>query len=106
MKNEEIEQFIAQNKWTYAKTYAQTIPHEWIIRPKVKEKFDDFIKVIRERGVKARFFKREYTYFEFGNYYYWVMNSLTETDFIINRASKDTYELKELNGQLYMFKKS
>lgn len=104
MKIEEIKDFIEKNTWTWAKSY-RNIPHQWIIRPNVKEKFDDFIQVIREKGVKAKFFKREYTYFEFEGYFYWVMNSLTEKDFIINRASTETYELRNINGTLYMYKK-
>lgn len=105
MNEQEIEHFIQENKWTYAKTYANFLPHEWIIRPKVKEKFDDFIKTIRAKGIKARLFKKEYVYFDFGEHYYWVMNSNTEKDFIINRASKEHYELRNYNGKYYMFKK-
>lgn len=105
MNEQEIQDFIGQNRWICAKTYASFLPHEYIIRPKVQEKFDDFIETIRKNGIKAQLFKKEYIYLDFGNYYYWVMNSNTEKDFIINRASKEYYELRNYNGKYYMYKK-
>lgn len=105
MTEQEIKDFIEGNEWIFAKTYAKFLPHEWIIRPKVQKKFDDFVETIREKGINAKFLKKEYTYFDFGKYYYWVMDSRTEKDFIINRASKDLYELRENGGKYYMYKK-
>ena len=105
MTEQEIKDFIKQNEWVFAKTY-QFLPHEYVIRPKVKEKFDDFIETIQKNGIKAYFFSKEYIYFDFDGYYYWTMNSNTEKNFIINRASKELYELRiGENFKFYMYKK-
>ena len=40
MKNnwpEELERFIKTQEWTFAKTYAQTWPHEYLVKERVDE---------------------------------------------------------------------
>jgi hypothetical protein len=37
--------FVAQVKWTFAKTYASTWPHEYIVRSRVDE--DLFIRLVQ-----------------------------------------------------------
>ena len=34
---EELERFIKTEKWTFAKTYAQTWPHEYLVKERVDE---------------------------------------------------------------------
>ena len=102
MTEQGIRDFIAQNRWIFARTYAKFLPHEYCLRENATEKFDDFVVAIRENGVKAKFFSKFYTYLEVDNYFYWTMGDDAK---LINRASKDNYELREINGQLYMFKK-
>jgi len=60
---EDLEQFIRTAEWTYAKTYAQTWPHEYLVKERVDEgMFLDMIRHIRKHGYKAAFYRREHTY--------------------------------------------
>lgn len=105
MTEQGIRDFIAQNRWIFARTYAKFLPHEYCLRENATEKFDDFVVAIRENGVKAKFFSKYYIYLEVDGYFYWTMGNPIEETTLINRASKDNYELLEIKGQLYMFKK-
>ena len=105
--------FIGKNKWTFAKTMAK-IPHEWVCKNNLDEKskidFDYFVSYIREKGFKAVFFHTTYTYLEIDGYYYWTMGYPLDQTIIINRASLDIYEAREVTlsdgrKRTYMFMK-
>lgn len=78
-----VEKFINRNKWVFAKTMSE-IPHYYIVRDSLfeddKKLFDEFDMFIRKNGYTKKFFSKQYTYFNIGNYRYWVIES------ILNRA--------------------
>lgn len=75
-----IKPFIDSCTWTFAKTMAR-IPHEYIVREKVKaEDFDRLAEFIKNNSVPEKFFKKTYYYSYIGSYKYWVIEN------IINRA--------------------
>ena len=102
----EIKKFIEEVPWTFAKTYAKTWPHEYIIKKKVDEKkFYKLAEHLRVFGYLAPFYSQKYHYFDDhsvdGIMTYWTLCpppsdpqwfSLFETQ-VINRCTKEnTYE--------------
>ncbi len=89
-------EFIEKQKWTSAKTYAKTAPHEYIVRDKIvgnDEEFVNAVMTIREKGFRAKFWSKEYIYLHYNGFFYWTMGEPIERTIIINRCSKDNYEL-------------
>ncbi|MDP2638419.1 MAG: hypothetical protein Q8P26_05145 [Candidatus Levybacteria bacterium] len=79
-----VEKFIIRNKWVFAKSMSE-IPHYYIVRDNLSEDdkkiFDEFDAFIKKNGYTAEFYSKQYTYFNIGNYKYWVMEN------ILNRAT-------------------
>lgn len=105
MTDEEIKNFVVENHWVFAKTYAKTLPHEYVVRKNVKSHFNEFVSDIRNKGFKAYFLEKEYIYLKFEYYFYWTMGNPVNETIIINRAHTRDYDLKEIDGKLFMLKK-
>ena len=88
--------FINESTWIFAKTYAKTWPHEYIVKDKVDEKlFLDFVEHIRAYGYLGKFYKKDITYFDDSDMVYWTMGAPIEETTIINRCRKEqTYEYR------------
>ena len=93
---DEIESFIGNSSWIFAKTYAQTWPHEYIVQEKVDN--DLFLKLadhIDTYGREEYFYKKKMTYFDYDGRVYWHMEN------IINRCLEaDTYWVREKSDRL------
>jgi hypothetical protein len=91
-----LKQFIEQTPWTFAKTYAKTWPHEYIVQEKVdKELFLLLAHFIETNGYVSHFYKTAQTYFDYNGRTYWRMGN------IINRCDeRDTYHRREKDGRL------
>ena len=89
--------FVNRFKWTFAKTYADKAPHEYIVLEKVgleyKAEFINTGGFIREAGFKAYYFRRQGFYYILGDNYYWTMDENVEDTNLINRAKLSDYEL-------------
>ena len=98
----ELRAFTANSEWTFAKTYAKTWPHEYIVRERVDE--DLFIRLvqhIREHGYEGRFYHRKITYYDEDGLTYWTMGAPINETTIVNRCPKEnTYEERLKNGTL------
>jgi hypothetical protein len=91
-----LREFVDSARWTFAKTYAATWPHEYIVRNRVDEAlFLSLVLHIRTHGYEARFYARTITYFDDRGLVYWTMGApVTETT-IVNRCGKEqTYEYR------------
>jgi hypothetical protein len=93
---EPLRQFIAESKWTFAKTYATTWPHEYIVESQVDgERFAALAKHIDTHGYQAHFYRTQQTYYDYDGLTYWHMGN------IINRCPKsETYERRKAEGRL------
>ena len=93
---DEIKEFINNTQWTFAKTYADTWPHHYIVRDRVDEKlFLETVRHIRRFGYEGRFYKKKITYFDEDGLVYWTMGAPVEETTIINRCTKEnTYEYR------------
>lgn len=99
---DDLRDFVNSCQWKSAKTYAQTWPHEYIVRDRVDR--DNFIKLvqhIRAHGHPAPFYQKTYTYFNEDGKLYWTMGDSLEETTIINRCrEEDSYEQRLKDGRL------
>jgi hypothetical protein len=100
--SDELKDFINNSDWIFAKTYAKTWPHHYILRDRVDEDlFIKMVKHIRRYGYGGPFYNKQYIYFEEDGYVYWTMGAPIEETTIINRCTKEnTYEYRLKMGTL------
>jgi hypothetical protein len=92
----ELKVFVDEASWTFAKTYAQTWPHEYIVRDRVDEVlFFSLVSHIRKHGYEGRFYRKAITYFSEDGMVYWTMGAPLEETTIVNRCREEqTYEYR------------
>ncbi len=84
---DKLTRFIDESKWIFAKTYATTWPHEYIVREQVDEKlFVELARHIRSHGYAGKFYKKDMIYFNHANKMYWTMGAALSETTIINRC--------------------
>lgn len=93
---EKLKNFIIEQNWIFAKTYAETWPHEYIVKERVdNDKFIELAYHIDQFGYEDYFYKMKQTYFDYDGFTYWHMEN------IINRCiEKDTFHRRKLEGRL------
>jgi|ERR1035437_707300 hypothetical protein len=98
---DDLRQFIATSKWTFAKTMPEW-PHEYIVRERVDERFfEQMVRHIRLNGCEGAFYKEKYIYFENDGMLYWTMGAPIDETTIINRCKKEnSYECRLNKGTL------
>jgi len=91
-----LEMFIDSNQWTFAKTYAETWPHEYIVQEQVDiVQFDKLGKFIDENGTPDYFYQKQMIYLEHDGRVYWHMEN------IINRCPvEETYSRRKSENRL------
>ncbi|MBI3685311.1 hypothetical protein HY250_02805 [Candidatus Azambacteria bacterium] len=56
-----LKKFIKGNTWIFAKTYAKTAPHEYVVYDNLdaerQKEYDWFVKQIEEKGVDEKFYR-------------------------------------------------
>ena len=107
---DDLMSFINSVKWTNAKTYTDTWPHEYIVKKHVnKALFLKLTKFIREHGYQDSFYDNVYTYMELNKLVYWTMVPPVDDpgwypatdETIINRCPKEnTYSRRLRNNTL------
>jgi hypothetical protein len=93
---DEIKDFIKESIWQFAKTYAKTWPHEYIVQERLdKKKFAALANHIDKHGYESKFYNMIQVYYDYDGHTYWHMGN------IINRCLfKDTYQRRKLEGRL------
>jgi|SRR3989338_2771627 len=92
-----LKKFIDNNKWIFAKTYAKTAPHEYLIYDKLDEEmqkeYNWFIKQIEEKGIDKKFYQITFRYLYFDDMKYWIHNTETREKGVLNRdTATNKYE--------------
>lgn len=97
-----LRNFVQSCPWTFAKTYAETWPHHYIVRDRVDEDlFVHLVQHIRAHGYEANFYSRRITYFDEDGLVYWTMGGCLEDTKVVNRCRVDqTYEYRLAHGTL------
>ena len=91
-----LKQFIENSTWTFAKTYAKTWPHEYIVQENVdNDLFLEFADFIDKNGYQEKFYTTKVIYFDYNGYSYWHMDN------IINRCVEaDTFHRRKKNRKI------
>ena len=108
---ESTRMFIAEEPWTFAKTYAKTWPHFYLNIRTVgsRYRFTELVQHIRRFGSFGQFYSRRMIYFHEGDFTYWTMVAWTGNSWsyplakedIINMCPQEwTYESRLKNGLL------
>ena len=94
--------FVESVTWTFAKTYARTWPHEYVLRtPENAEMLLALARHIFEHGVEGRFYADVRRYHHEAGKVYWSMADAPEEATLINRCNEDqTYEARLAAGTL------
>ena len=94
--SDKLKNFIETQNWIFAKTYAETYPHEYIIQERVdNDLFLELAEFIENNGYEEYFYNKKQIYFDFEDFTYWHMEN------IINRCViEDTYHIRKLNNRL------
>ncbi len=107
MNQEQMRVFVNKFQWTFAKTYANKAPHEYLVLSRIKDEEDrrTFLEVaqfIYDDGFTAFYYKRKGRYYVLDDNYYWTMDEdISKTD-LINRAKRADYRL--INQQWHWIK--
>jgi len=94
--SDRLKQFIEDSTWIFAKTYAETWPHEYIVQDRVdNDLFLELAAHIDTHGYESEFYSTRQIYFDFEGNTYWHMGN------IINRCpSSETYRRRKAEGRL------
>lgn len=93
---QELHEFIVSTLWTFAKTYAETYPHEYIVRDRVDPAlYDQMSELIDNNGYTENYYNKPVIYLDHDGYTYWHMG------IIINRCVvADTFHRRKQDGRL------
>jgi hypothetical protein len=99
---DEVRPFVESTTWTFAKTYAATWPHEYVVRsPKNAAMILALARHIFEHGTDGRFYSQVRRYHHEGGKVYWSMDDTPEETDLINRCDEaKTWEARLAAGTL------
>lgn len=97
-----LRHFVDSTTWTFAKTYATTWPHEYIVRtPENAEQLLGLARHIFEHGNDGRFYADIRKYHHEGGKVYWSMDPSAESTDLVNRCDEaETYAARREAGTL------
>lgn len=90
------------SRWTFARTYAATWPHEYIVRtPENTALVLALARYIFEHGVEGRFYSQLGKCHHEDGTVYWSMDATPEATTLVNRCEEgQTYEARLAAGTL------
>lgn len=99
---DDVRRFVESTRWTFAKTYAATWPHEYVVRDAANAAMIlALARHIFEHGTDGRFYSQVRKYHHEGGKVYWCMSATSESATLINRCDeKQTYEARLAAGTL------
>ncbi len=94
--SDNLKLFIRNTSWVFAKTYAETWPHEYIVQERVdNDLFDKLANYIDRNGILEYFYQKQMIYLEYDGHVYWHMEN------IINRClPEETYSKRKAEDRL------
>jgi hypothetical protein len=99
---DDVRCFVESAAWRFAKTYAATWPHEYVLRTEENAPLIlELAQHIFEHGVEGRFYSQVRKYHHEGGKVYWSMAETPEGATLINRCDEDqTYDARRAAGTL------
>ncbi len=98
----DLRAFVDSTPWRFAKTYAATWPHEYVVRtPENEAMIVALARHVFEHGVEEPFYHQVRKYHHERGKVYWSMDESAEETTLINRCDEDqTYEARRAAGTL------
>jgi len=98
----ELRSFVESTSWRFAKTYASTWPHEYVVlTPENAQMLLALARHIFEHGTDGRFYSQVRKYHHEGGKVYWTMDSTAEKTNLVNRCDEaQTYDARLAAGTL------
>jgi hypothetical protein len=97
-----VRNFVESTAWTFAKTYAGTWPHDYVVR--TQENASMILALARhifDHGTDGRFYSQVRRYHHEGGKVYWSMDKTPDATTLVNRCDENqTYEARFANGTL------
>jgi hypothetical protein len=99
---DDVRRFVESTSWTFAKTYAATWPHEYVVmNGENAAMVGALARHIFEHGVEGRFYAQVRKYHHEGGKVFWSMDDTPEATTLLNRCGEDqTYEARLAAGTL------
>ena len=99
---DDVRNFVDSTVWTFARTYAATWPHEYVVQNTVNAPMIlALARHIFAHGTDGRFYSQIRKYHHEGGKVYWSMASTPEEATLINRCdAAQTYEARFAAGTL------
>ena len=99
---DDVRQFVESTPWRFAKTYAATWPHEYVVRTADNAAMVlALARHIFDHGVEGRFYSQVRRYHHEDGKVYWSMDHTAEATNLINRCDEgQTYEARLAAGTL------
>jgi len=99
---QDVREFVNSTHWRFAKTYAATWPHEYVVRTETNAPMIFALaRHIFEYGTDGRFYSQVRKYHHEDGLVYWSMATTPEGATLINRCREDqTYEARLASGSL------
>ena len=99
---DEVRRFVESTPWRFAKTYAATWPHEYVVRtPENAAMILALARHIFAHGTDGRFYAQVRKYHHESGKVYWTMDSTPEGTQLVNRCDEaQTWEARLAAGTL------
>ena len=99
---DDVRTFVDSTTWTFARTYAATWPHEYIVQtPHNAAMILALARHIFEHGHEGRLYSQNHKYYHEGGKVYWSMDDTPETTTLVNRCDEmQTYAARLAAGTL------
>jgi hypothetical protein len=99
MTIQEAKDWISKQEFKFANSYAKTYPHSYLHKDKAddKQKFVDFLKLIRKEGVVYTFLQKQYVYLHIEDHIYWEVGRPIPSVIILNKAPVRTLQVNKQN---------
>lgn len=93
---QELCDFVSTARWRFARTYAATWPHEYVVQtPENAAALLALARHIFEHGVEGRFYSQVRKYHHEAGKVYWFMDDSPEAATLINRCDENqTYDAR------------
>lgn len=83
--NKDLQARIENQQWKFAKTYAETAPHEYIVDEWNVELFKDVCLLIDNDGYEEMFYNTPFRYYNIGKHKYWYCENILNRCAVGNR---------------------
>jgi hypothetical protein len=100
--DDDLRRFVDSTRWTFAKTYAATWPHEYVVKtPRMRRCSSRWRATTFEHDVDGRVSSQVRKYHHESGKVYSSMDDSPESTTLVNRCSEDqTYEARLAAGTL------